>query len=185
MDNSVNLMQFFDGAAYHALCTKEGVFDHALNVLHNEKIQNLIVAIINLISIISEQANHGSIAFERASQALNDNYRENLLFQCLAIPSDMVKLAVVRCLYNVKLQEFDKEEINNLVELIKSYKNVGAGQTEKVLSFIFYLLSKLTYALVHKNLQTFQRSKIQGTYFECLDIMLRNQRRNLNDFEEL
>ena len=113
------------------------------------------MAIINLISVISEKANHGIIPFEKASQALNDNYRENLLFSCLAIPSDYVKLAVVRCLYNVKLEEFDKEEINNLVELIKSYKNVGAGQTEKVLSFIFYILSKLTYALVKKNLQTF------------------------------
>ena len=127
MDNSVNLMQFFDGAAYHELCNRERVIDHALNVLHNEKIQNLIVAIINLISVISEKANHGLISFEKASQALNDNYRENLLFSCLAIPSDFVKLAVVRCLYNVKLEEFDKEEINNLVELIKSYKNVGAG----------------------------------------------------------
>ncbi len=84
----------------------------------------------------------------------------------------------------MKLEEFDKEEINNLVELIKSYKNVGAGQTEKVLSFIFYILAKLTYALVKKNLQTFQRSKIQGTFFECLDILLRNQRRNVEDSYE-
>lgn len=103
MDNSVNLMQFFDGGAYHELCNRERVLDHALNVLHNEKIQNLIVAIINLISVISEKANHGIVPFEKASQALNDNYRENLLFSCLAIPSDFVKLAVVRCLYNVKL----------------------------------------------------------------------------------
>ncbi len=38
MDNAVNLMQFFDGVLYHQLCSREHVQDHALNVLHNEKI---------------------------------------------------------------------------------------------------------------------------------------------------
>jgi hypothetical protein len=45
------------------------------------------------------------------SQFLNDNGRETGLFNCLEIPNDDVKLAVVECLNNVPLSEFDNEEI--------------------------------------------------------------------------
>ena len=47
-----------------------------------------------------------------------------------------------------------------MVDLIKTYKNVGAGQTEKVLSYIFYIFGKLTYALIKKNIQIFEENKI-------------------------
>ena len=54
-----------------------------------------------------------------------------------------------------------------------------------MLSYIFYILGKLAYAFVKKNMQTFQRPKIQSTFFECLDILLRNQRRNVShSYEE-
>ena len=66
-----------------------------------------------------------------------------------------------------------------MVDLIKTYKNVGAGQTEKVLSYIFYIFGKLTYALIKKNYQIFEENKIQNPFFDCLDIIHRNQRRNV------
>ena len=43
---------------------------------------------------------------------MNENHREKALFNCLEIPNDEVRLAVVRCLYNVPLTELDDEEIS-------------------------------------------------------------------------
>ena len=34
---------------------------------------------------------------------MNDNERENGMFNCLEVPSDDVRLEVVKCLYNVPL----------------------------------------------------------------------------------
>ena len=70
--------------------------------------------------------------------------RETALFYCLQVPNDDVKLAVVECLNNVPLSEYDNEEISTLIRLLSTYKNIGAGQTELVLSKIFWIISKLT-----------------------------------------
>jgi len=59
------------------------------------------------------------------------------------VPNDEVKLAVVECLNNVPLSEFDSEEIATIIRLLGSYKNIGAGKTEYVLSKIFWMLTKL------------------------------------------
>ena len=70
-------------------------------------VEILITQTIGVIGVISELG--PSIdPFEKASQALNVSYRETILFALLAIPSDDVKLAVVRSLYSVRLDEFDK-----------------------------------------------------------------------------
>lgn len=127
MNNAINLLEYFKGTPYEDVCNREGISDTSFVALHNPKIQKLFISIVNLIGIISEKSNEGIDPFEKASMALNECQRETLLFSCLQIPSDDVKLAVVKCLYNVKIEEFDKEEINTLVDMIKTYKNVGAG----------------------------------------------------------
>jgi hypothetical protein len=49
---------------------------------------------------------------------LNENGREDALFNCLIIPNDDVKLAVVNCLFVVPLDELDIDEISKIVAII-------------------------------------------------------------------
>jgi hypothetical protein len=42
---------------------------------------------------------------------LDENHREDALFNCLAIPDDDVRLAVVECLFVVPLDELAYEEL--------------------------------------------------------------------------
>ena len=48
------------------------------------------------------------------SQSLNNNNRETALFNCLNVPDDGVRLAVVKCLFVVPIDQFDSEEINQI-----------------------------------------------------------------------
>ena len=50
--------------------------------------------------------------FDEISYNLNNNNREQALFNCLIIPDDGVRLAVVECLFVVPLDEFEQDEIN-------------------------------------------------------------------------
>jgi hypothetical protein len=79
-------------------------------------IHDLFISIIRLLNLVCEYSETAPPAskriFEDASVALNDNGRETGLFNCLEVPNDEVKLAVVECLNNVPLSEFDNEEIS-------------------------------------------------------------------------
>lgn len=120
----------------------------------------LFVAIINLIrhfcqeavyqespekqkSIPSEFKRDGKFkinkCFERISRALNEDRREEALFNCLVIPDDCVRLAVVRCLHVVPLEEFDADEIQSIIRVLSGCTNIAAGDTELVLSTIFWI----------------------------------------------
>jgi hypothetical protein len=59
------------------------------------------------------------------------------LFNCLVVPDDDVRLAVVQCLYVVALEEFDLEEIGHITKILGECPNIGAGRTELVLSVIY------------------------------------------------
>lgn len=61
----------------------------------------------------------------------------------MEIPNDEVKLAVVRCLDKVPLNEIDMEETGHIVRVLSDCKNLGVGRTEEVLSQIFLLLTKM------------------------------------------
>lgn len=80
--------------------------------------------------------------FDEISQSLNQNKREDALFNCLAIPDDSVRLAVVRCLYVVPLDEFDSEEIERITSIVTTCNNICAGETELILSTIYWICTK-------------------------------------------
>lgn len=99
-------------------------------------VHQLFIAIIDLFNLFCEEGENPDAPpiFGTVSQSLNESGREIALFNCLQVPNDEVRLAVVRCLNNVPLSEFDNEEIATLNKLLGSYKNIGAGQTELVLA---------------------------------------------------
>jgi len=63
------------------------------------------------------------------------------------VPSDEVKLEVVKCLYTIPLKEFEQNEITQMIDLL-SIQNIGAGITEIIFSFIFWIMSKM---MIEKN----------------------------------
>jgi hypothetical protein len=60
---------------------------------------------------VEAESSDGVQIFKDVSGRLNDCNREAALFECLEVPNDEVKLAVVECLNNVPLEEFDNDEI--------------------------------------------------------------------------
>ena len=64
------------------------------------------------------------------------------MFNCLAIPDDDVKLAVVKCLFVVPVDDFSFPEIEQITKIMGTCSNIGAGQTELVLSTIYWILTK-------------------------------------------
>jgi hypothetical protein len=105
---------------------------------------------------------------------LNYASRETALFNCLEVPNDEVKLAVVNCLNNVPLSEFDTEEIATIIRLLGSYKNIGAGKTEYVLSKIFWMLMKLVNEKEADSGKNFRMKFGEKAVNEALDILIRN-----------
>jgi len=60
--------------------------------------------------------------YDRVNNELDKTYentdREKSLFNCLDLPEDKVKLAVVKCLFSVDLKFFSDSEVESLVEVI-------------------------------------------------------------------
>lgn len=118
------------------------------------------------------------------SQSLNEASREAALFNCLEVPNDDVKLAVVECLNNVPLSEFDTEEIATIIRLLGSYKNIGAGKTEYLIAKIFWIMMKLTKDKESDSGNNFRIKFGEKAITEALDILIRNQMRVVEDPEE-
>lgn len=153
--------------------------------LTNRILHRLFIAIINLIKFFSgkavEVSQHTQIIeiCKNISNALNNNNREEHLFHCLEIPNDDVKLAVVRCLDKVPLDEIDMEEIGYIVRVLADCKNLGVGRTEEVLAQIFLLLTKMTKE-VEKG-EEFRSKFGEMVISECYNILEKNSNRDLRD----
>ena len=68
--------------------------------------------------------------------------REVALFNCLKIQNDKVRLAVVKCLFVIRLQQFDSPEIHEITKVMGSCNNIGAGETETILSTLYWICTK-------------------------------------------
>lgn len=85
-------------------------------------VSELFISIINLMRFFCLEAenyeeNH-NVLFDAVSYSLNQNNREAALFNCLNIPDDNVKLAVVSCLFVVPLDELESDEITQITAIM-------------------------------------------------------------------
>lgn len=99
------------------------------------------------------------------------------------MPNDDVRLAVVECLFNVPLIQFENEEINTLTRLMTA-QNIGAGKTEIVLSKIFWILTKMVKDTDSLASKQFKSKNALVTINDALSILKRNQFREVDDEEE-
>lgn len=127
----------------------------------------------------SQRADDQNHLFDEISQSLNQNHREEALFNCLAIPDDNVRLAVVRCLYVVPLNEFDTEEIERITSLVMACNNICAGETELILSTIYWICTKFVTPSTDESASTssttiFINKFGEQTINEALNILTKN-----------
>lgn len=169
----------------NALAEKEKVT--SLQHLDDIVVQKLFIAIIQLINFFCEEAEADgtSSIFEDVTKELNRANREQALFNCLEVPNDEVKLAVVECLNNVPLSEFDNEEIATIIRLLGSYKNIGAGKTEYVLAKIFWILTKLTKEKEENSGKEFRFKYGEKAIRDAMEILIKNLQRQVANDEEM
>ena len=143
----------------------------------------LFISIIELMEYFcleSERADQNHL-FDEISQSLNQNKREDALFNCLAIPDDGVRLAVVRCLYVVPLDEFDSEEIERITSIVTMCNNICAGETELILSTIYWICTKFVTPNADDSASTSSTIFInkfgEQTINEALNILAKNLER--------
>ena len=95
---------------------KRDQIKNSMNNLDDPIACDLIISIIRLVEFICREAssNTQNELFYEISAALNDseNSREQALFNCLEIPNDDVKLAVVKCLFVINIEDIDSSEIS-------------------------------------------------------------------------
>ena len=148
----------------------------------DSRLHELFIAIISLFNLFCEYSETAPSAskrlFEDVSLSLNDNGRETGLFNCLEVPNDEVKLAVVECLNNVPLSEFDNEELAHLLKQLSCNKNIGAGKTEVVLSKLLWILTKLVREREEDAGKNFRLKFGERAVNEVIEIMLKNQARS-------
>lgn len=80
--------------------------------------------------------------FKEISMALDSEGREGALFNCLKVPDDSVKLAVVGCLFVVSINELEQNEIEKITNIMSTCNNISAGETELVLSTVYWICTK-------------------------------------------
>jgi hypothetical protein len=158
-----------------------------INSLSNKYLHRLFIAIIDLVKFFSNKLMETTIPeiselCTSISTTLNANDREELLFNCLEVQNDSVRLAVVQCLDKIPVEEIDIEETGHIVRILESYKNLGVGRTEEVLSQIFILITKILEN--GEKGEEFRNKFGEMVITECLNILYRNQERDLTLFKD-
>ena len=117
-----------------------------MNQVTNPIMHRLIVSVLH---VVSWYCSEGSSARARPHVVgiltkLDENNRDALVFGCLACPADEVRLAAVRCLNEVPMDQLGEEEIRILVKSIQERRNISMGDAEVIISDAYSLLTKLT-----------------------------------------
>jgi hypothetical protein len=118
--------------------------------------------------------------FEQVCKELNTKNREDKFFECLKIRNDEVRLIVMEALYNVNLDEFDIEEIDKLCKNLQ-VQNISAGNTEFILSTIFWILTKLIKETKAPSADDFKKKPLcKETIKEAISLLIKNSHRKID-----
>ncbi|CAK85636.1 unnamed protein product (macronuclear) [Paramecium tetraurelia] len=191
--HNCELLLHYLGGDYYVLMMKQldptiQKLTKNLSSLLNVKVHEVFRSIIKLLKFFSKNAIGydspiSDICME-VSKNLDNNGRDEALFIVLATPSDMVRLAVVQCLLTIKVSQLDSKEIGKLVTLLGSYRNLGAGKTESVVANIMMILTKIVVGEKSSSREDFVTVFSQNATLYALDILERNQERDLLELGE-
>lgn len=125
--------------------------------------------------------------YDKVCDKMDGANREAALFNCLKIPSDDVKLAVVNCLYYVPVAQIDRTEYRELFSQMYKIENIGVGQIELVLSKIFMVFCKIlgdTSMAAKDSVDTFKQDFVEDAISLGLQFLIMNQKRVVTEEDE-
>jgi len=157
-----------------------------LDVLHNEYVHNLFVAICRVVEFFTVMASKDSTC-DVVNTHLNQAGREQELLKLLVVPSDDVKFAVMRTISAVQLDQLDAEELEFLIKILADTRNIAAGRTEEILAKIIQLLQKVCEATEGDSAetgQTFRTKHASLATAQVFEILVRNSQRDTYGNEE-
>lgn len=97
-------------------------------------------------------------------------------------------MAVVNCLFAVPVSGFDDNEVFKLTQIACNCKNLSNGQTELIISTVFWILFKFVYFSNDEEIRdiciNFQTKYGEIVVQEALSILQRNLERQIHDPEE-
>ena len=82
------------------------------------------------------------------------------------------------------LSELDIDEIHYLMKAIGESKNIGAGQTELIISTILWIFIKLIQDKEGASAKNFRNKYGRTAIVNAMDILMRNLRRKINEEAE-
>eukprot|EP00746_Dinoflagellata_sp_MGD_P070651 gnl/MRDRNA2_/MRDRNA2_28897_c0_seq1.p1 gnl/MRDRNA2_/MRDRNA2_28897_c0~~gnl/MRDRNA2_/MRDRNA2_28897_c0_seq1.p1 ORF type:complete len:1753 (+),score=324.55 gnl/MRDRNA2_/MRDRNA2_28897_c0_seq1:228-5486(+) len=155
----------------------------ALKSCTNRLVHHAFIAIIEMIEFFTAMTEDPQCTL--VSETLNDQGRETALFTLLDVPSDDVKVAVMKCIEKVQLNQLDSEEIGFLIKLLNDSKNIGAGRTEELLESVIGQLERLVLDHTSPAGEFFMSDHSEVSIHEIFNILARNEeRQTYGDLQE-
>lgn len=114
------------------------------NSLTSNIMHSMFISIIKLIYFFQKNS-YKQIPIQNICGSvcadLNEQNRDVYICSALSIPNDLVKLAIVKCLFWVESSQLSSEEINMVYSQIKNI-SINGGIIEQVISITFLFLTK-------------------------------------------
>ena len=120
---------------------------------------------------------------EYTCSILNEMNRDTVLFKCLEIPNDKLKLIIVKILNAVNPKQYEEGQQKRFWAILKEHKNVGAGKNEIVIGTILLILTKVKQYLEssapRESGKTESTNFIMINYANFISIALEMMRKNM------
>eukprot|EP00300_Choanocystis_sp_HF-7_P018139 c19952_g1_i1.p1 GENE.c19952_g1_i1~~c19952_g1_i1.p1 ORF type:complete len:1707 (+),score=304.72 c19952_g1_i1:244-5364(+) len=187
MDGAVRLLSYLEGDGYDRMCEVLGCVDthgKAIGLKHqrDKVILEMLKSIVDFLALLHIKA-RGDPKIPATAEAkklcdrLDKADREEKLFALLEVPDDEVKVAVIRCLQQVPLDNYQENEVNYLIEMLASAENLTVGRIEEIIAGIFNVLGQLTADPTHVG-ERFRRGHADIIHV-TLSVLMRNASRDV------
>jgi len=120
---------------------KKVVVAPALPGLTNQAVHKAFVAIVQFIGWFAERMDN--LVCNTVNEAMDASNREFVLLSLLDVPCDALRKAVMKCIRNVPFSQIQSEEIGQMVKFLGQATNLGAGETEEILSLLILELQEI------------------------------------------
>ncbi|CAD7922663.1 unnamed protein product [Amoebophrya sp. A120] len=118
--------------------------------LTSELMHSVFIAIVQLVEFFctSPRDDYGNLdsTSEMIAQCFDRAQRETVLMSLLEVPSDELRISVMKCISKVPLSQLDLDETGKLIKVMSDTRVVGVGRTEYVLSMVISMLRIITCA---------------------------------------
>lgn len=144
--------------------------------MNSEIIQNMFISIAYLIEYFGKNAKKESPIKNFCAAVcneMNDQNRDKILCDCISVPNDYVKKAIVDTLYSLDCAQLQEDEIKLLYKQVKNI-NLTGGLNDYIVSIIFIIISRC-FAYFHTE-KFFDKIEMNAEIVQlAFDLLLKNE----------